>query len=370
MASFESQANRGTGPFPLTVSIVFNSLSCHALVFPLPSHSDPTSAPRSAFTLILIFVIPTQTKNFRTGEQHTWTGSFTRVVSPKGFFIDLRFPERDVSSFPPKLDQILSKLWKKPCTSETSEKPCTIWVFAGFRSPDKPIPAEYMSTGLVEFQAYSKWCVRKLHDMPCSSKYQVAMKGSTHMRVKNWSGDFSLEDEALLASAQKIGGFVAVLNPRGVHRDVGPFPLWDEILAESTAKDDRGIVIRVGRLMVGLFISGAGKMSAFKVLYEIESDDLICTACGPEFKDESEAKARLNFPIQYFENPLRRWRVGELELVSESITYSFQNSIPSLAFCMSSILARSLSLVVNVLSSRAIHNIQVTGLALQAHPSS
>lgn len=195
MASFESQANRGTRPFLLVVPIVFISLSCHALVFPLPSRSDPAGAPRSVFTLMLIFVVSTQTKNFRTGEQNTWIGSFTRAVSPKGFFIDLRFPERDVSSYPPKLDRILSKLWKQPCTPETSEKPCTIWGFAGFRSPDKPIPQEYMRTGLVEFQAASKWCVPKLHEMPCSSRYQVAMKGSTHLRVKNWKGDFSLEDE-------------------------------------------------------------------------------------------------------------------------------------------------------------------------------
>ncbi|KAK6199829.1 ATP-binding cassette-type vacuolar membrane transporter Hmt1 [Pestalotiopsis sp. IQ-011] len=259
-------------------------------------------------------VRPIETKNFRTGEQNTWTGSFTRAVSPKGFFIDLRFPERDVSSYPPKLDRILSKLWKQPCTPETSEKPCTIWGFAGFRSPDKPIPQEYMRTGLVEFQAYSKWCVRKLHEMPCSSKYQVAMKGSTHLRVKNWKGDFSLEDENLLASAQKMGGFVAVLNPRGVHRDVGPFPLWDEILAESTAKDDRGIVIRVGRLMVGLFISGAGKMGAFKILYDREGQDYnYVFVCGAESKLQSKAES--NFPVSYFEYPFCQWRVGELELI-------------------------------------------------------
>jgi hypothetical protein len=186
------------------------------------------------------------------------------MSTPLGYFIDIRLSGTDDSQLEKqetlsrKIESTLSKAQTRG-SLYTKEDCACLWAFAGFRLyyPDE-------RNLLVEQSGNSRrWGSQQVCRYVSNMEFHTIMRGIGYEQSQeDWDPDMITAEDL---DIKGHGGFTAVYLSKGVELDLGRNATWEEIMAESTHLDGRGIVIRQGTLMLGMYISGKSKkLSAFK----------------------------------------------------------------------------------------------------------
>ncbi|KAF3012953.1 hypothetical protein E8E14_000991 [Neopestalotiopsis sp. 37M] len=203
-----------------------------------------------------------------------------------------------------KIESTLSKAQTRG-SLYTKEDCACLWAFAGFRLyyPDE-------RNLLVEQSGNSRrWGSQQVCRYVSNMKFHTIMRGIGYEQsLEDWDPDVITAEDL---DFKGHGGFTAVYLSKGVELDLGRNATWEEIMAESTHLDGRGIVIRQGTLMLGMYISGKSKkLSAFKAYMTEDRTCLRKMASVGDLKDFPTALFRDSSP-NYANGYIFKVRAGD-----------------------------------------------------------
>ncbi|ETS85807.1 hypothetical protein PFICI_03832 [Pestalotiopsis fici W106-1] len=225
-----------------------------------------------------------------------------RLSSPLGYFIDIRLPESEIVDRQLKRrDELLAEPMVTPNGPPTEKRPTRgehfayLWAFAGFKTH---ILDDF---DMIEQEGHHKWGIEQMKSFLWDKNLHIIMRGNEYKPVEGtWDGDARTSD---MVNMSDHGGFTAVYLSSGVEKDLGQRATWEEMLAQSTQLDGRGIVIRISTLMLGMYICGNGKLSAFRAQMDAGLDHV---------QEIATVGDRTMFPKEVFEDCPKEFLEGDV----------------------------------------------------------